>query len=53
MPRIIVLPEFIASQNIHFDVKEFYRKSSNTFLRLDINRNKRFQQSLSFQKSIN
>ena len=39
-PRIIILPEFVASDKIDPDVKEFYRKTANTFLRDEILRKK-------------
>jgi hypothetical protein len=36
LPRIVVLPEFIASEKVGADTKDFYRKSSNSFLRTDL-----------------
>ena len=42
-PRIIITPDFIASEQIKSNVKEFYRKASNTFLREDILRKKNYQ----------
>ena len=32
-PRIIIFLEFIASDRVDVKIKEFYRKSANTFLR--------------------
>ena len=42
-PRIIVKPEFIASDHVEVLVKEFYRKASNTFLREDLLRKKHYE----------
>ena len=41
-PRIIINPEFIASESVQPLVKEFYRKASNTFLREFILKKKKF-----------
>jgi|LakMenEpi03Aug12_release.lakeMendotaPanAssembly.Ray.scaffolds.fasta_scaffold5081304_1 hypothetical protein len=46
LPRIVVMPEFIASENVAADAKEFYRKSSNSFLRTDILRSKGYEESM-------
>lgn len=40
------MPEFIASENVSADTKDFYRKSSNSFLRTDIVRNKGYEESI-------
>ena len=45
-PRIIVFPEFIASDRIEVKIKEFYRKSANTFLREEIIRQKKYDKSI-------
>jgi hypothetical protein len=42
-PRIVVYPEFIASEHIEFQVKEFYRKAANTFLREEVLRRKQYE----------
>ena len=44
------MPDFIASEQIQSDIKEFYRKSSNSFLRGDIIRNKNYAQSVIQEK---
>lgn len=36
-------PNFIASENIGVFAKEFYRKASNTFLREDLLRKKKYE----------
>ena len=41
-PRIIINPDFIATEHVKPIMKEFYRKASNTFLREDIYRNKNY-----------
>jgi hypothetical protein len=46
LPRIVVMPEFIASENVSAETKDFYRKSSNSFLRTDIIRSKGFDESV-------
>jgi hypothetical protein len=33
---IILKPDFIASENITIQMKDFYRKAANTFLKADI-----------------
>jgi hypothetical protein len=43
LPRIVVLPEFIASEKISADCKDFYRKSSNSFLRTDLLRTRGYE----------
>lgn len=52
LPRIVVMPEFIASEHIQADIKDFYRKSSNTFLRTDIIRGKGYQESIKTEKEF-
>lgn len=42
-PRIIITPDFIASEKINQNIKEFYRKASNTFLREYILKKKSYQ----------
>ena len=44
------MPDFIASEQVQSDIKEFYRKSSNSFLRGDIIRNKNYTQSVIQEK---
>lgn len=44
-PRIIVKPEFIASEKLEPKLKEFYRKLANTFLRLEVIRRKKAERS--------
>lgn len=46
MPRIVVMPEFIATEKVKAETKDFYRKSSNSFLRTDILRNKGYEEAL-------
>jgi hypothetical protein len=50
LPRIVVMPEFIASENISADAKDFYRKSSNSFLRTDIIRSKGYEEAIEKEK---
>ena len=42
-PRILIRPEFIASEKVESRAKEFYRKSANTFLREEILRRKKYE----------
>jgi hypothetical protein len=39
------MPDFIASEKISSSIKEFYRKTSNSFLRTDILRTKSYNES--------
>ena len=45
-PRIIVMPDFIATEHVQGEVKEFYRKSYASFLRNDIIRNKNYVEAV-------
>jgi hypothetical protein len=44
------MPDFIASEKIKSDVKDFYRKASNTYLRSDIIRNKNYVEAVAREK---
>ena len=44
------MPDFIASEHIQPEIKDFYRKSSNSFLKNDILRNKNHTQSVEQEK---
>lgn len=40
------MPDFIATEHVQGEVKEFYRKSSASFLRNDIIRNKNYVEAV-------
>ena len=44
------MPDFIATEHVQGDVKEFYRKASNSFLRNDIIRNKNYVDAVAREK---
>jgi hypothetical protein len=52
LPRIIVKPEFFASEKIEATFKEFYRKSANSFLRTEILRKKDYEASIANELSF-
>jgi hypothetical protein len=49
---IIITPEFIASENVNSQMKEFYRKASNTFCRNDIVKQQKYQEYMHRQHQI-
>lgn len=46
------MPDFIASEKISSSIKEFYRKTSNSFLRTDILRTKAYNESVEREKEF-
>ena len=44
------MPDFIATEHVQGDVKEFYRKASTSFLRNDIIRNKNYVEAVAREK---
>lgn len=46
------MPDFIASEKISSAIKEFYRKTSNSFLRTDILRTKAYDESVVREKEF-
>ena len=44
------MPDFIATEHVQTEVKDFYRKASNTFLRSDILRHKSFEEAVEREK---
>jgi hypothetical protein len=51
-PRIIVKPEFIASEHVDPSVKEFYRKAANSFLKLELLRRRECQNEAILSEQI-
>ena len=48
----MIMPDFIASEHIPSPVKEFYRKSSNSYLKNDLLRVKAHQLSLTHKEQF-
>ena len=46
-PRIVIRPDFLASGKVDPFAKEFYRKSSNTYLRTHLLKGQAYQMALS------
>jgi hypothetical protein len=47
-----VKPEFIASEHVLPHIKEFYRKTANSFLRADLLRHKAYEESAHREKQL-
>lgn len=45
-------PEFIASEHVLPHIKEFYRKTGNSFLRADLLRHKAYEESAAREKQL-